>query len=168
MIQRQVEATIRAMNLDDLSSVLEIDRLSFPVPWPERSYRYELTENPASSLLVAENNEADRRVVGFIGCWLIADEVHISTLAVHPESRGLGIGRMLLEATLDQSARRGAELATLEVRVSNAIAISLYRKLGFEVVGRRPGYYRDNGEDALLMTVSGLSRRGWGADGGDE
>jgi ribosomal-protein-alanine N-acetyltransferase len=168
VIQRQVEATIRAMSLDDLSSVLEIDRLSFPVPWPERSYRYELTENPASNLLVAENNEADRRVVGFIGCWLIADEVHISTLAVHPSSRGLGIGRMLLEATLDQSARGGAELATLEVRVSNAIAINLYRKLGFEVVGRRPGYYRDNGEDALLMTVSGLSGRGWGADGGDE
>lgn len=167
MIQRQVEATVRAMGLDDLAHVLEIDRLSFPVPWPERSYRYELTENPASNLLVAKSNAPVERVVGFIGCWLIVDEVHISTLAVHPSFRGLGIGRMLLEETLDQSARRGAEIATLEVRISNAVAINLYQKLGFEVVGRRPGYYRDNGEDALLMTVSGLPGRGWGADGGE-
>lgn len=167
MIQRQIEATVRAMGLDDLAHVLEIDQLSFPVPWPERSYRYELTENPASNLLVAESNPPVQRVVGFIGCWLIADEVHISTLAVHPSFRGLGIGRILLEETLDQSARRGAEIATLEVRVSNAVAVNLYRKLGFEIVGRRPGYYRDNGEDALLMTVSGLPGRGWGADGGE-
>jgi ribosomal-protein-alanine N-acetyltransferase len=167
VIQRQAEVTVRAMGLDDLDNVLEIDRLSFPVPWPERSYRYELTENPASSLLVAEAADPAQEVVGFIGCWLIADEVHISTLAVHPAFRGHGIGRTLLEETLDQSARRGAEIATLEVRVTNATAINLYRKMGFEVVGRRPGYYRDNGEDALLMTVSGLRGRGWGADGGE-
>lgn len=167
MIQRQVEIAVRAMELNDLANVLEIDRLSFPVPWPERSYRYELTENPASNLLVAESNGPVHRVVGFIGCWLIADEVHISTLAVHPSFRGQGIGRILLEASLDLSAQRGAEVATLEVRVSNAAAINLYQKMGFEVVGRRPGYYRDNGEDALLMTVTGLHGRGWGADGGE-
>ena len=166
MIQRQLEVAVRSMNLDDLALVLDIDRLSFPVPWPERSYRYELTENPASHLLVAESNGALQRVVGFIGCWLIADEVHISTLAVHPSFRGLGIGRTLLEASLEEMARRGAEIATLEVRVSNATAISLYQKLGFELVGRRAGYYRDNGEDALLMTVTGLGERGWGTDGG--
>jgi len=166
VIQRQLEVAVRSMNLDDLALVLDIDRLSFPVPWPERSYRYELTENPASHLLVAESNGALQRVVGFIGCWLIADEVHISTLAVHPSFRGLGIGRTLLEASLEEMARRGAEIATLEVRVSNATAISLYQKLGFELVGRRAGYYRDNGEDALLMTVTGLGERGWGTDGG--
>jgi ribosomal-protein-alanine N-acetyltransferase len=168
VIQRLAEVAVRAMGLDDLTHVLEIDRLSFPVPWPERSYRYELTENPASNLLVAESNGPVHRVVGFIGCWLIADEVHISTLAVHPSFRGQGIGRILLEETLDQSARRGAEVASLEVRVTNDSAINLYRKLGFEVVGRRPGYYRDNGEDALLMTVSGLHGRGWGVNGGEE
>ncbi|HLC06047.1 MAG TPA: ribosomal protein S18-alanine N-acetyltransferase [Anaerolineales bacterium] len=168
MIQSQMEVVVRAMELEDLANVLEIDRLSFPVPWPERSYRYELTENPASNLLVAESNGSIRRVVGFIGSWLIADEVHISTLAVHPSFRGLGLGKTLLEAILDQTARRGAEIATLEVRVSNTTAIDLYRKTGFEVVGRRPGYYRDNGEDALLMTLSGLRGQGWGADGGDE
>jgi len=166
VIQRQLEVVVRSMDLDDLALVLDIDRLSFPVPWPERSYRYELTENPASHLLVAESNGPLQRVVGFIGCWLIGDEVHISTLAVHPSFRGLGIGRNLLEATLDEMARRGAEIATLEVRLSNTAAISLYQKLGFEVVGRRAGYYRDNGEDALLMTVTGLGGRGWGADGG--
>lgn len=168
MIQHQIEVAIREMELDDLKRVLEIDRLSFPVPWPERSYRYELTENPASNLLVAERNGSVHRVVGFIGCWLIADEVHISTLAVHPSFRGLGIGRMLLETTLERCARNGAEIATLEVRVSNVTAINLYRKMGFEVVGRRPGYYRDNGEDALLMTVDGLRGRGWGLNGGEE
>lgn len=146
------------MLLSDLPEVLAIDRLSFPIPWPERSYRYELTENRASTLLVADRDDEGGRVVGYLGYWLIADEVHISTLAVHPAQRGLGIGRRLLQAGLEQAALGGAKLATLEVRPSNAVAIGLYRAFGFELVGTRSGYYRDNGEDALLMTLPRLRR----------
>jgi ribosomal-protein-alanine N-acetyltransferase len=142
------------MTLDDLPAVLEIDRQSFPTPWPERSYRFELTQNPAAELFVAEMHDAD--VVGFLGYWLIADEVHISTFAVEPDHREQGIGERLLVRALIKARGKGADVATLEVRESNRAAIELYQKLGFESAGRRNGYYRDNGEDAILMSLDEL------------
>lgn len=167
MRAQPLEMVIRSMTLDDLPAVLEIDRMSFPIPWPERSYRFELTENPASQLLVTIVHErSGPRLVGYVGFWLIVDEAHISTLAVHPDYRRLGIGAELLEAGLERGARMGADSATLEVRVSNTAAVNLYRKYGFQVVGRRAKYYRDNDEDALLLTLSGLRRRQAKADGG--
>ncbi len=163
-----VPVVVREMRIEDLAAVQEIDRVSFPIPWPERSYRFELGENPAAHLLVAEmDGPARPQVIAYAGYWLIVDEAHISTLAVHPGQRALGVGGRLLAATLEHAAQLGADLATLEVRVSNGVAVSLYRKHGFSVVGRRPRYYRDNDEDALLMTLTGLrqsrsSRRGGG------
>jgi ribosomal-protein-alanine N-acetyltransferase len=149
--------------------VTEIDRLSFALPWPERSFRFELTGNDTARLLVAEMPAGgDTRVVGFLGYWLLVDEMHISTLAVHPEMRGRGIGEWLLEAGLEQARSQGAEMSTLEVRPSNKAAIALYRKYGFELVGRRRAYYQDNNEDALLMTLSGLSDWRTLAGGGGE
>jgi ribosomal-protein-alanine N-acetyltransferase len=148
--------SIREMMLEDISAVLEIDRVSFSNPWPERSYRYELTDNPAAQLFVATLD--DETVVAFLGYWLIADEVHISTFAVHPEFRMHGIGEDLLKRAMSVAHEKGAQIATLEVRESNVAAISLYEKLGFEVVGSRDGYYRDNNEDAILMTLNGISR----------
>jgi len=160
VIRTLTPIAIRGMTLDDLPEVLAIDGLSFPNPWPERSYRYELTENRASTLLVADREEdGRRRVVGYLGYWLIADEVHISTLAVHPDHRATGVGRRLLQNGLQSARSRGAQMATLEVRPSNQVAIDLYRSFGFVVVGRRAGYYRDNAEDALLMTSHRLSGR---------
>lgn len=153
-----IDRVIRPMEAEDLPAVLRIDRLSFPTPWPERTYRYELGENPSAHLYVSEVVEDGlRRVVGYLGYWLIVDEMHISTLAVDPVYRRRGIAENLLRAALDRAADDGAELATLEVRLSNHAALELYRKHGFEVVGRRPRYYRDNGEDALLMTRRGLT-----------
>jgi ribosomal-protein-alanine N-acetyltransferase len=143
------------MTLEDISAVLEIDRVSFSNPWPERSYRYELTDNPAAQLFVAKLD--DDTIVAFLGYWLIADEVHISTFAVHPEFRMHGIGEDLLKSALSVAHEKGAQIATLEVRESNDAAISLYEKLGFEVFGSRDGYYRDNNEDAILMTLNGIS-----------
>ncbi len=154
MISTVENVTIRQMTLDDLPEVTEIDRLSFPVPWPERSYRFELTNNPSAELFVAENG--DQQVVGFLGYWLIADEVHVSTFAVHPTHRMRRIGEKMMLTALAQARQRGARLATLEVRVTNQPAIRLYEKLGFESVGKRTGYYRDNGEDAILMTLPDL------------
>lgn len=158
---------VRPMTLVDLPTVLEIDRLSFALPWPERSYRFELSENPAAHLLVAETGrENHRSVVGYVGFWLIVDEAHISTIAVDPRWRGQGIGELMLGRMLAAARKLGAEMATLEVRASNEAAINLYRKFGFQVVGRRTAYYRDNEEDALLMTLADLSARTDEAAGG--
>jgi ribosomal-protein-alanine N-acetyltransferase len=157
------------MTLDDLPAVMEIDRLSFALPWPERSFRFELTGNDASHLIVAEASwNGAERVVGFLGYWLLVDEMHISTLAVHPEMRGHGIGERLLRAGLEQAWIQGADLSTLEVRPSNGAAIALYAKYGYEQVGRRRRYYQDNDEDALLMTRTGLSGWSTSSRGGGE
>jgi ribosomal-protein-alanine N-acetyltransferase len=154
-----VDRTIRPMQVEDLPAVLRIDRLSFATPWSERTYRYELSENPTSRLLVAEEMGADaRRVVGYLGYWLIVDEMHISTFAVDPGDRRKGLGAHLLRTAMEQAAEGGAVVATLEVRESNLAAIQLYRRHAYEIVGRRPRYYRDNGEDALLMTRRGLPK----------
>jgi len=153
-----LQIAVRPMTLDDLPSVLEIDRLSFALPWPERSFRFELTENDAAHLIVAESVWGGReRAVGYLGYWLLVDEMHISTLAVHPDVRGQGIGEGLLLAGLEHARRHGAEMSTLEVRPSNSAALALYRKHGYDLVGRLRAYYRDNHEDALLMTLTGLS-----------
>lgn len=141
---------IRPMRLTDLEAVVTLDRLSFTLPWSERSFRYELTENPAARAWVAEK---EGQVVGMLLLWLIVDEVHIATLAVHPEHRQQGIARRLLLQALRSAWEEGARQAFLEVRVSNLAAQHLYRQLGFEVSGRRARYYRDNNEDALLMTL---------------
>lgn len=149
---------IRLMRQDDLEQVLAIDQASFSLPWPESSYRYELLENPYSLLLVAEADGpgGKKQVVGAAVVWLIEEEAHIATLAIHPEHRGRGISRELLAAVLVGSIRGGALTATLEVRANNQIAQALYRRFGFKFVGRRPRYYLDNNEDALIMTIEGL------------
>ncbi len=161
-------ARLAAMELADLPQVMTIDRLSFPQPWSEASYRYELLENTNAYFIVALDphgaapvrhwlarwlRQPERRqVVGYAGLWLVVDEGHINTLAVHPQWRGRGLGEKLLLELLRYAREHSAVMATLEVRVNNFTAQRLYRKHGFEEVGRRPRYYRD-GEDALLMTV---------------
>lgn len=149
---------IRPMRLEDLEPVRAIDRLSFSLPWPEKAFHYELTENPASLLWVAETQIPEGRgeVVGMIVVWMILDEVHIATLAVHPEHRGQGVGSHLMRVALKEAILRGVRRAMLEVRAHNRAAQSLYRRFGFEVVSRRLRYYRDNDEDALLMNLKDL------------
>lgn len=148
---------IRAMCLDDLGQVLDIDRTSFSMPWPESAYRYEL-KNPNSLLWISEINTSDssKLIVGMIVLWLILDEAHIATLAVHPEFRNQGIARELLSTALSAAIRRGIHIATLEVRAQNLSAQQLYQRFGFEIVGHRLRYYRDNNEDALIMTTRNL------------
>jgi ribosomal-protein-alanine N-acetyltransferase len=158
--------TIRPMILDDLEQVAALDQISFSLPWPAHSFRYELLENEFSRLWVAETVPAESealpgnvvpRVIGMIVVWLIIDEAHIATLAVHPLYRRRGIGRQLLLTAMRESAAQGAVSAKLEVREHNQIAINMYRKLGFEVVGRRKRYYQDTNEDAILMTLESLT-----------
>ncbi|MEW6284937.1 MAG: ribosomal protein S18-alanine N-acetyltransferase [Chloroflexota bacterium] len=145
--------TIRRMTLDDLPAVVALDQMSFSLPWPERSFRFELTDNTASRCWVAE---VDGEIVGMLVAWLLVDEAHIATLAVHPAHRRRGIARKLLSHALRSMAEEGAVTSFLEVRESNIAAQELYRQFGYEAVGRRKRYYKDTDEDAILMTLNGL------------
>jgi ribosomal-protein-alanine N-acetyltransferase len=102
------------------------------------------------------NSKTPNVIVGYGGCWLIAGEAHISTIAVHPDFRGQGLGELLLVGMLQRGIYLGGEYSVLEVRASNNIAQSLYRKYEYKMVGRRKAYYRDNSEDALLMEIRPL------------
>ena len=153
--------TFRPMRKDDLDSVMVIDRLSFSMPWPKSAYVHDMINNSKAILLVAENISSDSEagIVGMIDLWLIVDEAHIATLAVHPDFRGMGIATRLIEQVLVEAHEKGARRAMLEVRTSNQAAQNLYEKFGFEVVYKRPRYYVDNREDALLMNLEDLD--GW-------
>ena len=142
---------IRRMLEADLAAVGEIDQISFSMPWPERSFRFELTSNPASRCWVAES---DGRVAAMLVIWMIVDEAHIATIATHPDFRRRGISTALLERALQAAVDEGAVRAFLEVRAENHAAQTMYRQLGFGEDGRRPRYYKDNGEDAILMSVN--------------
>jgi [ribosomal protein S18]-alanine N-acetyltransferase len=156
LADRAGEFLVRPMQPEDIPAVMAIDRESFPNPWPENTYWYELRENRTAHLLVIQSRE-NSEVVGVAGYWLVVDEVHISTLAVRPDWRSRGVGTVLLAGMLRQAAGLGATSATLEVRTGNQAAQVLYRKFGFQIAGRRKGYYKDNSEDALLMTADRLS-----------
>jgi ribosomal-protein-alanine N-acetyltransferase len=145
--------TIRRMTVDDVPAVVDLDQKSFSLPWPERSFRFELTDNPASRCWVAE---LDGKVVGMIVVWLIVDEAHVATIATDPEYRRQGIGKRLLAYALRHLIDDGARSSFLEVRESNLAAQEMYLKFGYEVTGRRRRYYRDNDEDAILMNLDAL------------
>jgi [ribosomal protein S18]-alanine N-acetyltransferase len=149
---------IRPMQAADLSQVQAIDRLSFSIPWPPSAYRYELFENELSLLWVAELTSlaSPKLVVGAIVVWLVLDEAHIATLSVHPDYRENGIGKALVATALVAAIYKRMASATLEVRADNLAAQQLYKRFRFEVVGRRLRYYRDNNEDALIMTINHL------------
>ena len=151
---------IRPMTLADIDRVHLIDQLSFSMPWPVSSYRYELTENKASILHVAEflNENQTAIIAAMIVTWFIIDEAHIATIAVHPNYRRMGIGKKLLSTALQEAIQRGAKMATLEVRAGNLAAANMYTRFGFKVAGRRPRYYHDTQEDAIIMTVTGLDQ----------
>ena len=139
--------------MEDLDQVHAIDLVSFSLPWPASAFRYELLDNPHSTLWVAETTSPDHWVVGLVVVWMILDEAHIANIAVHPDFRRMGIGARLMAVALKEAIQKGLHMATLEVRAQNISAQSLYRRFGFLEVGRRLRYYRDNNEDALLMTV---------------
>jgi len=144
---------IRKMTVEDIPTVVALDKISFSLPWPERSFRFEVTANPASRCWVAE---VDERIAGMIVAWLFVDEVHIATLATHPDFRRQGIARQLLLHVLNLAVQEGAVSSFLEVRAGNVAAQDMYHKFGYRESGRRPRYYKDNNEDAILMTLESL------------
>lgn len=169
---------VEPMRLEDVEEVMAIERQSFPLPWSANTYQHELRDNrhshyvvvrpaqhplavqPAAfwarlaSVFLRRSTRSGRApVLGYGGFWLVLDEAHISTIATALAWRGRGLGELLLLAMIERGLGMGAHIVTLEVRVGNRIAQNLYRKYGFIVTGQRKNYYRDNGEDAYIMTV---------------
>jgi ribosomal-protein-alanine N-acetyltransferase len=141
------DIVICAMTESDLPQVISIEVDSYPRPWSKSHFLDELA-SPHSFPLVALDQEGT--LAGYICPMVLLDEGHILNVAVRKESRGLGLGKLLMERTLMECRDRGAEFVSLEVRPSNGSALALYRKLGFAETGRRKKYY-ENGEDAILM-----------------
>ena len=145
--------TVRRMTIEDVPQVHAIELATFPMPWSEQSFIDEMTKNVCARYMVAEENG---RILAFAGAWLIFDEGHITNIAVAEEHRGRGIGRAVTEALKQYAANMGVQYMTLEVRRSNLVAQSMYKKLGFIELGYRKRYYEDNGEDALLMVCQDM------------
>jgi ribosomal-protein-alanine N-acetyltransferase len=153
--------TVDAMRMADIAQVHEIERLSFATPWPSYAFEQELTGNRLARYVVARVGSSSlERVVGFAGVWLMVDEAHITTFGVHPDWRRQGIGASLMVRLLELAEELQARRMTLEVRAGNLAAQALYRRFGFEVAGRRPHYYTDDGEDALIMSTPPITRPG--------
>lgn len=144
---------IRRMEVGDVPQVHALDAACFSLPWPERSFRYEVESNPNSRPWVAE---WDGRLLGMMVIWIIVDEAHIGTIAVDEAFRHRGIGRRLLAHGLLAARAEGMTASLLEVRQSNRAAQQMYEQFGFTIAGIRPRYYRDNHEDAVLMNLGGL------------
>lgn len=139
--------SFREMRPEDAAAVEEIERASFAVPWSRRAF-WEEAKNERTLYLVAL---MEGEIVGYAGAWILLDEAQITNVAVAPKKRGQGIGRHLMEEMMARAKARGASRMTLEVRPSNAVALTLYKSCGFLDYGRRPHYYQDNGEDAIIM-----------------
>lgn len=151
MDSRAASLAIRRMGGQDIERVHQLDKLCFTLPWSRSSFQFDILENPHAIPLLAETPEGV--LAGSAITWVIVDEAHIATLAVHPDFRRAGLARRLLAVSLLLAARAGAQSSLLEVRAGNQAALDLYSGFGYAVVGRRLRYYQDNHEDALLMTL---------------
>jgi ribosomal-protein-alanine N-acetyltransferase len=146
-----VQVSIEPMKFCHVESVWAIEKEVYTSPWSRHAFINEILDNGFAFYYVALSAD---EVVGYAGIWVILDEAHITTLAVSPSWQGQGLGRQLLEHLITEAALKGAKRMTLEVRVSNTRAQSLYRKYGFVECGVRPNYYPD--EDALVMWLERL------------
>ncbi len=162
---------LRPMRPEDIDQVAAIDVHCFRPPWPKHSWRDEIGMPNHSHLVVLCDGliprppgwrrhlrwpgarTSEERIVGYGGMWLIAGEAHISTLATHPQHRGLGYGELLLAALIRRALARQARCVVLEVRESNRVARNLYHKYGFRLYGMKAGYYREGNEDGCDMRL---------------
>jgi ribosomal-protein-alanine N-acetyltransferase len=136
----------------DISRMVEIENHCFGLPWGRLSFEGELASSNSDSFVARfERSSGEEQLVAYIFFRIIADEVHIFRLAVTPEWRRRGIGSRLVTECLRFARRKGMSSALLEVRPSNAEAVALYTKLGFQIIATRPDYYRDSREDALIL-----------------
>lgn len=141
---------IRRMRESDLPGVLEIERVSFSNPWSADTFKGEI-QNESISFPMVVVEQPGEKVVAYVIYWRIHDDVQINNVAVHPDYRRLGIGETMLRNIIEKLKKAGVSLISLDVRLSNSAAISFYKKLGFEVLGTRKGYYTCPDEDAYVM-----------------
>lgn len=144
------ELTIRAMQVDDVPSVFDIERESFnDSSWTIDAFYHELNENNfAKYFVIIFENE----IIGYLGLWIVIDQAQITTVAIHKDYRGYGLGQLLLKYVMD-FASTTCDIMSLEVRVTNDVAQHVYTNLGFQFGGKRKNYYGE-GEDALVMWVN--------------
>ena len=147
------EPVLRRMTISDVPAVHRLEEAIFSMPWSEKDFVYEMTENKVARYLVIE--EAGE-IIAFAGAHIILDQAHVTNIAVRQDCRGRGLGRMITRALMQYASNLGAEYLTLEVRQSNATAQNLYKSLGFVKVNVRKRYYEDTGEDAWLMVCDKL------------
>jgi len=140
---------LRRMRMDELPEVMEVERRAFAHPWSAELLRRELTHDWSTILLALEGG----RIIGFVIFWVVVDEIHVLNVAVDPVHRRRGIARLLMAELLERGRANGLSMATLEVRRSNEPALALYAGLGFRNVGVRKGYYVEEREDAIVMTM---------------
>jgi [ribosomal protein S18]-alanine N-acetyltransferase len=141
----------RYMKEEDIDQILEVEHASFATPWSRDAFYNEIYNNKFAVYIVLEE---DQRIIGYCGAWVVIDEAHVTNVAVLPSFRGRKLGEALLQKMMSVAKDMGAKSMTLEVRVTNLVAQSLYRKLGFQNGGIRKNYYSDNQEDALVMWVN--------------
>ena len=135
------------LQIHHLDDVLKIERVSFKTPWSRVAFVHEIQFERSFFKVIKVGGQ----LVGYGGFWLVLDEAHISNIAIHPDYRRQGFGKMLLAHLLEEGAAKGATVATLEVRRSNIAAQRLYESFAFKVVAVRKRYYSDENEDALIM-----------------
>jgi ribosomal-protein-alanine N-acetyltransferase len=137
----------RKMDFIDINGVVEIESRSFSLPWSAAMFNEELN-NPIAYYIVAV---IEQKVVGYAGMWLIIDEAHITNIAVDPDYRRRNIASTMMRLLIEKAYEMSLKSMTLEARTGNFQAIELYKRFGFKTEGRRKGYYREDGEDALIM-----------------
>jgi len=141
----------------DVRAVLHIEARSFSTAWPPSAFVSELNDNKLAHYFVGRIHDgAGSEVVSYGGIWVILEDAHITTIAVHPDSRGKRYGEQTLGYLLREAIERGASWITLEARESNTVAQALYRKYGFSIVATRRAYYSDNSENAVVMWAGNL------------
>lgn len=140
--------SFRKMKIEDIPNVMVIEHEAFTLPWTETAFQNELTNNLFAHYMVMEY---EGKPIGYAGMWTIVDEAHVTNIAILEAFRGRKLGDRLLDYLMKIASIKGMIRMTLEVRVSNIVARSLYEKKGFESAGIRKGYYSDNNEDAMIM-----------------
>jgi len=153
MMQVAPHLAIEPMRHADIPVVQLIERGIFLSPWPKNAYAAELTQNRQAHYIVLRDGE---ELIGYAGLWKVVHEAHITTIGVRAQSQRQGYGTVLFAALLQRSYELAARWITLEVRANNLAAIRLYERFGFRAIGRRRGYYTDNGEDAVIMWSNSL------------
>lgn len=151
-----MKVKIVSMRPEHLDAVLTIENASFPLPWRREAFLFEILLNETADYVVALHRG---QAIGYGGMWLVLDEAHLTNLAVHPDFRGRGVGRQILQELVRRAALRGAKRMTLEVRRSNLVAQKLYKEMGFVEKGVRKRYYQDNNEDAIIMWLEDIQAK---------